>query len=71
MYSIYQRREAFFASFSLLFIITCKKDEDSVAFVNASSKNEDQGYVEFSAGIGIVLQCDPLLLFLMSTSFLF
>ncbi|MEK9603048.1 MAG: hypothetical protein VW127_01325, partial [Flavobacteriaceae bacterium] len=36
--------------FSLIFIITCKKDEDSIAFVNASSNNEDQGYVEFASG---------------------
>ena len=52
MYSYLSNRgKLFLLLFSLLFIITCKKDEDSVAFVNASSNNEDQGYVEFSAGI--------------------
>lgn len=51
MYSYLSNRGKFFLLlFSLLFIITCRKDEDSVAFVNASSNNEDQGYVEFSAG---------------------
>ena len=51
MYSYLSNRgKLFLLLFSLLFIITCKKDEDSVAFVNASSNNEDQGYVEFSAG---------------------
>ena len=51
MYLNYYNNKRFILIFLSLFIlITCKKDEDSLAFVNASSSNDDFGYVEFKSG---------------------
>ncbi len=50
MYLNYYNNKRFVLIFLSLFIlITCKKDEDSLAFVNASSSNDD-----FSSGLYII-----------------